>query len=372
MKASHIALAISLSCAALSAPAIAAPTFTVTVVGTTGSSSQTYGISDNGQAAGNNQGAYSWKDGVRTSLGTLGGTTSQANDLNNEGQIVGYTSTTGNLATRAVIWNNSTTATGLAKLGNEALSQATSINDAGQIVGYSDGGTSASYDAVFWNGSGSAATQLATLGGGSSFAQDINNSGQIVGVSNLTGNTASHAVLWQDGGVTDLGTLSGGTSSYAYSLNDAGQIVGYSNLTGSSNPHATLWGSGGPTDLGVLSGDNTSQAFGINENGWIVGFSNSTSAITTAHAVLWKDGVATNLNDLIDPASGWTLWRAESINDSGQIVGYGSYNGQTRGFLLTLAPGAVPEPASWAMMIAGFAFAGAAMRRQRAVAVRFA
>lgn len=36
------------------------------------------------------------------------------------------------------------------------------------------------------------------------------------------------------------------------------------------------------------------------------------------------------------------------------------------------ATGAVPEPATWAMMIAGFGIAGAAMRRRNAAAVRFA
>ncbi len=38
---------------------------------------------------------------------------------------------------------------------------------------------------------------------------------------------------------------------------------------------------------------------------------------------------------------------------------------------ITEADGAVPEPASWALMVAGFGLAGAAMRRQRAI-VRFA
>ena len=40
-------------------------------------------------------------------------------------------------------------------------------------------------------------------------------------------------------------------------------------------------------------------------------------------------------------------------------------------FMLDITPGAVPEPASWAMMIGGFALAGAAMRRRK-VALRFA
>jgi hypothetical protein len=36
---------------------------------------------------------------------------------------------------------------------------------------------------------------------------------------------------------------------------------------------------------------------------------------------------------------------------------------------LGLAPGGVPEPASWAMLIAGFGLTGAAMRRRRTAAL---
>jgi len=39
---------------------------------------------------------------------------------------------------------------------------------------------------------------------------------------------------------------------------------------------------------------------------------------------------------------------------------------------LVLAPGAVPEPATWAMMIAGFGLVGTAMRRRARATVRFA
>jgi PEP-CTERM motif len=35
-------------------------------------------------------------------------------------------------------------------------------------------------------------------------------------------------------------------------------------------------------------------------------------------------------------------------------------------------PGGVPEPASWALMIAGFGLVGAAMRRRAAVQVTYA
>ena len=41
-----------------------------------------------------------------------------------------------------------------------------------------------------------------------------------------------------------------------------------------------------------------------------------------------------DLNSLIPSNSGWVLGRAQAINDLGQIVGFGYYNGQTRAFLL--------------------------------------
>jgi probable HAF family extracellular repeat protein len=42
-----------------------------------------------------------------------------------------------------------------------------------------------------------------------------------------------------------------------------------------------------------------------------------------------------DLNDLIPGGSGWTLIEAASIDGSGQIVGFGTINGQTHAFLLT-------------------------------------
>jgi hypothetical protein len=41
------------------------------------------------------------------------------------------------------------------------------------------------------------------------------------------------------------------------------------------------------------------------------------------------------------------------LNDRGDIIGFGDYNGGQYGFLLT-----VPEPSTWAMMLLGFAGLG--------------
>ena len=79
-------------------------------------------------------------------------------------------------------------------------------------------------------------------------------------------------------------------------------------------------------------------------------------------AFLYNGSTMLNLNDLIDPSSGWKLTSAEGINDAGQIVGFGYLGNGPRAFLLT----PVPEPGTWAML-AGLGFFGlvAAFRRWR-------
>jgi probable HAF family extracellular repeat protein len=107
---------------------------------------------------------------------------------------------------------------------------------------------------------------------------------------------AQDAFLYFDGAMTDLGTL-GGTQSFAYSVNASGQIVGYSTTKGNA----------------------------------------------TFAAFLYSGGTMTDLNSLLPPDSGWTLYFAEAINNQGQIVGTGTNpNGQHDAFLLTPTP--VPEP----------------------------
>ena len=55
----------------------------------------------------------------------------------------------------------------------------------------------------------------------------------------------------------------------------------------------------------------------------------------TLRAFLWKNGQFTNLDALIDPASGWKLEDAWAVNKQGQIVGFGEHNREHHAFLLT-------------------------------------
>ncbi len=68
----------------------------------------------------------------------------------------------------------------------------------------------------------------------------------------------------------------------------------------------------------------------------------------------------TDLNDLIDPASGCTLTRAIAINDAGQILAWGD-NGDLHSNALVLS---VPEPGTMTILVAGL-LALAQRRRQR-------
>jgi probable HAF family extracellular repeat protein len=87
-------------------------------------------------------------------------------------------------------------------------------------------------------------------------------------------------------------------------------------------------------DLGTLPGIPGSLANGINNRSQVVGFSDDFNGNTVA--LLWQNCAMTNLNTLIPPNSPLFLLEALSINDRGQIAGFGQLSdGEHRGFLLT-------------------------------------
>ena len=274
-----------------------------------------------------------WQAGTVTTLSPLlTDATANGYAINDQGEVVGQSLSSGGTH-HAVSWTNGIVSA-LSDFGYG--SRATAINDQGVIVGSAQ--TSGGLDeAVMWqNGTLSV---LGVLPGGSSYlyvdasrALAVNSSDQVVGMS-LTSGDVYHGFLWQNGTMTDLGTLSGGTTSEATAINASGQIVGYG-TDSSGRYQAIQWVNGSPVKLADLSSGGSGEAQAINDNGVIVGY--STNSYGYDHAVIWQNGSVTDLNSLLPGSSQWVLTDARGINDQGQIVGDGTYNGNSVEFTLTL------------------------------------
>lgn len=332
-------------------------------------------------------------------LGTLGGDSSVAYSINNSGQIVGQ-ATDADGHNRATLFDPTGSGNNIDLGGLAGDSEARSINDKGQIVGqawFPPGYLRAArWDPA--DGSYGPAIDLDPLPDSqSSRAYGMNNSAQIVGQSYFIAGDYWRATLWDpvDGGynIVDLGTL-GGDSSLARSINDSAQVVGEAE-TGSGLVEATLFdatGAGSNVNLSAW------KAFSVNNNGLIVGRRHGYFAIVLDptgsgnHIELALDAGGSSdalsinntdqivgyfiapswdyramlfdptggrnnidLNELIDPALGWTLSTAHCISDNGWIVGEGiNPDGESHAFLL------VPEPAT--VLLLGM---GAVMLRRK-------
>jgi probable HAF family extracellular repeat protein len=332
--------------------------YTIVDLGTLddGSNSYAYGLNDNGQVVGKSFGlgashAFLYDGTTMHNLGVLYGENigvqnTGASGINNGNQIVGWSPTAGfNL--HAFLYDGS----GMHDLGTlgGTSSVAESINDNGHIVGSSEI-ASGRWHAFSYDGS--IMHDLGTLGGIESKAHSINENGLIVGQSKTTTNLG-RAFLYIDSTMHNLGTL-GGAESSALDINSSGQIVGWSNPAGATNSRAFFYDGSEMNDIGSLGG-YSSVAKAINNSGQVVGWSHivvdyeQDPFVIDEHAFLYDNGSIIDLNNLIPIHSGWILQEACDINNSGQIVGYGTIDGQEHAFMMT----PVPEPATVVLLAVG-------------------
>lgn len=279
-----------------------------------------------------------------TDLGALGGTSSGAAAINDQGDVVG-TAILSNGAQEAFLWTSSAGMRGLGSLGGASTAQG--VNDSLEVAGWSQISSGAVH-AFLWTPSGGM-QDLGTLGGTTSTAYAISDSGEVVGGSALSGNASSHAFVWTPtGGMQDLGTL-GGNNSGAGGINKNGQVVGASFLSDNVTLHAFLWTqAGGMQDLGTPACCASSGLNAINNRGAAAGGANVTQG-NEAVAIWTQSGGWRSLGTPALDSS------ALAISNSYQVVGLSQGTKAQQGFLWTQAQGMerlTSLVSGWAIQIA--------------------
>lgn len=362
--------------------AASAVTFDIYELGTLGGT-KTYAnaINDSGQVTGY---SYLSGDNMRhaflgdvnglTDLGTLGGDNSVGYGINNLGKVVGSTTTVPSSHTTTYFIGDANQLTDLGKPANTNYFAARGINDSGLISGYAvyELGPNQLGRATTLQNGGFTDYGFIESGQTSTFFGN-NNSGQSIGYSYFNesypvnnANGEFRAVIGGNGSLTDLGTL-GGTKSWGLAINDNGIATGGSYTPNNLERHIYYGDSGGLTDIGTLGG-NWGYGRAINNNGEIVG--NSQTSTGQAHA-FYYDGIKLyDLNDLVADLTDWdSLSNATGISNTGYITGTGKLaGGETRSFILRIASSnnsdnPIPEPATFALFCLGLA--GIVRKRKR-------
>jgi probable HAF family extracellular repeat protein len=298
-------------------------------------------LNDNGQVV---AGSTLWTQGSLVDLGHFGGHVTYAEGINNTGQVVGRSSNASHQMS-PFIWQNGIM-TKLPTLGGQE-GYATAINGRGEVVGYTDNFSPESVvnlRATFWTTSGTP-VDIGTIGSDiSSVGFAINNPGHAAGVSQpSTGSAFGRDAFFWDGR-NRIPFIENVDYVTVTDMNDDDAVIG---TTG----QGFLWRAGILTGLGTLGG-LSSIPEGINNSGQIVGWSSDPSG--DFKAFVYEDGQMKDLRTLVSDPGGWSrLTQAYDINNAGQIVGFGTFNGQSNQAFL-LAP--IPEPGpllliSWAGLI---------------------
>jgi len=365
------------------------PAYTITDLGTLGGSpnqSRGYGINNCGTTVGDSLASTGQHPFYRKGLTMTDITPSSAlpgisYSVNSTGTVVGYAETSA--GQRGFYWRDDND-NGVSDPGefhdffpSGFAGVAYDINDSNRVVGVLDAG-GVGTQAFVWDSTNG----FKTIDPPAIWAQSINNAGNIAlwgsaSYSSCPPNgqpcQATHAFILKNNTYIDLGTLDNTTlslQSFSWRISEDGHVVGYSQ-TPSNNAslpiHPFLWfdannnntsDAGEMKDLGTLSGVNA-YAYDINASGYVIGTSEVSGGGT--HAYVWHDDNANGANDAgemkdlngqFTDATWTTLVEARSINDGGQIVGWGTKsNGETHAFLLTPTgftpppcPGASPSP----------------------------
>ncbi len=258
-------------------------------------------------------------------LGTLGGASSYANDINHSGTVVGSADNAAGLR-RAFRWTAATGMVDLGTLPGDDWSEACCITDDGRVLGMSGSSTvSTSHGRpVTWSSDGTITALDIPLLPGAEFgmASGFNERGDVVGWDLVV---LQHAWLWSSAqGKYDItaNVPGGGFEGAASAVDATGLVLGTNNSRTAgcfgvtSCWRAFLWSAAaGYRELGTPEADSTAvvTALGLGSGTTVVGWAR-TNALGSRPYV-WRDGEGFAI--LPTDAGGY----ATSINSRGLAVG---------------------------------------------------
>jgi probable HAF family extracellular repeat protein len=215
------------------------------------------------------------------------------------------------------------------------------------------------YSNLFGNGhafrwtSGSGMQDLSPAPGLTSVGNAISGNGSVVaGYATFVVGGSNHAFRWTSAtGMQNLETLPGNQSQANAMSPDGSIIVGERGVSTASGRAFRWTVSGGMQDLGILPGMDTSNAFALSGDGTLIGGTVHSNALGDG-AFLWTSAVG-----MVDPnvylptlgvdLTGWNLRSVSAISaDGSTIAGGGSFNGQTRGWIIR----GIPTPGTVALL----------------------
>ncbi len=293
---------------------------------------------------------YRWTSSGLVDIGTLRGAyATSAEDISSDGSVIvgGVFLFFPEETARAHRWTTSGGLQDLGVLPGGVASVGSGVSGDGTCV------TGSSFDVDFnttafrWTAE-EGMQSLGTLPGGlMSEGRKVSRDGStIVGMSGSR--EGDRAFAWtQSGGMQSLGLLSPGDGvSSAYSVSADGTVV-----AGFSGATAVIWTNGIVQDIGMLPGATNAIAYTVSDDGSLVGGYSFFGFEATA--TIWTEELGTvDLNTYLPTLgvdlTGWELDYTRDISANGTtIVGEGVFNGEPRGWVVTLpAPIAVLSQSS--------------------------
>ncbi|MCI0540637.1 MAG: choice-of-anchor M domain-containing protein [Verrucomicrobiales bacterium] len=325
--------------------------YLITDLGTLGGeTSRAFRINEQGHIVGEaaradgSSGAFLWTNGVMVDLGALNGTNSLALGLNEQGQVVGRAQNADGRM-KAFVWDEARGMIEVPDLGGTGTfdSSLYAINEGGFAVGQAR--NAANQLQAFYR-SNNVSTAVPLPGGSNSRAWDVNAAGQLSGWGRDT-NNAIVGFRWSvASGYEFVGTLVPGADVFAVGINTNGHIAGaiqkdFGHQPASATPPISrgfVWDGASLHDLGQPEGYDGAAGNYINDHGWVAGVAyrfNDAGQPAEDSAFLHKDGVNYELDRIIPHRAGWHLQWAYDVNNQGAIVGWGLKEGseQRRAFL---------------------------------------